>query len=257
MIKHPYYMIDFSASACMFEIRINDYPVINMNIEGQVSTTIPINFAILETGKQTISATVLPNLGEINLHQKAELKFNLKLFDVTNDFLFQSQLNEYQSDSIENKAIPVLKYIGTFDCEVPYKLNAWQNGKNLKDIEDCRKKLESEYSKIVKLINNGRFDEYINLISNREMNMRTSMYLSASESEARIKELLVDFSKGFKIQPISKDTVMCLYANNRVAVLKKLNGEPALSLINTETEEELMLDISFYIPEGKEEFEII
>ncbi|MBF8455572.1 hypothetical protein IV494_00115 [Kaistella sp. G5-32] len=47
MIKKPYYMIDFSASACLFEIRINDYPVAHMDIAGQVASTIPINFAIL------------------------------------------------------------------------------------------------------------------------------------------------------------------------------------------------------------------
>ena len=45
MLK-PYYMIDFSASACLFEIRINDYPVIQMNIEGRVSSMIPINYAL-------------------------------------------------------------------------------------------------------------------------------------------------------------------------------------------------------------------
>ena len=59
----PYYMIDFSGSACMFEIRVNDYPVITQDVEGQVSSMIPINYAILKDGIQTISATVLPYSG--------------------------------------------------------------------------------------------------------------------------------------------------------------------------------------------------
>jgi hypothetical protein len=50
---------------------------------------------------------------------------------------------------------------------------------------------------------------------------------------------------------------MMFYANDRVAALKKTNGEPALYLFNEETQEELMLDLSFHIPEGKTEFEVI
>lgn len=250
-------MIDFSASACMFEIRVNDYPVINMNIEGQVSTMIPVNYAILETGTQSISAMILPILGETKLNQKAELRFNIKLFDVTNDFVFEKQFNEYQSEYVEDKKLPIIKYVDVFQAEVPYKLNAWQNGENLNDIKDCRKKLDSAYHKIIDLINKREFTDYGKLISKREQNMATSMYLSNKESEDRMKDLINDFNSGFKVQPTSKDSVMIFYANNKVAILKKLNGEPALSLINNETEEELMLDISFYIPEGKELFEVI
>lgn len=57
--------------------------------------------------------------------------------------------------------------------------------------------------------------------------------------------------------PLSKDALLFLYAENKVAMLKKINGEPALSLENKETEEELMSDIAFYIPKGKEDFEVI
>lgn len=84
----PYYTIDFSAAACMFEIRVNDYPVLTLNIEGQVAINIPINFAILDKGKQTISAVVLPILGETILNPNAALHFtsqkekqHLKLFN--------------------------------------------------------------------------------------------------------------------------------------------------------------------------------
>lgn len=50
-------MIDFSSSACLFEIRVNDYPVIHMNVERQVARMIPINFAILESGVKSLSVT--------------------------------------------------------------------------------------------------------------------------------------------------------------------------------------------------------
>ncbi|WP_343686697.1 hypothetical protein [Chryseobacterium gleum] len=257
MIQQPYYMIDFSASACLFEIRINDYPVIHMNVEGQVASNIPINFAILKSGVQTISATILPNVGDVQLHPKSELKFNIKLFDVANDFVFDKQFGDYHSEAIEDKKKQIIKHVGSFTAEVPYQLSAWQNGRNLQDIKDSRKKLEQAYDHISRLIRENKFEDYKKSISRREENMAASMYLSKAESEERFTDLVKDFKSGFKIQPVSKDAVMFVCAENRVAFLKKVNGESALYLENPETEEELMLDISFYIPEGKEEFEII
>jgi hypothetical protein len=257
-MTQPYYTIDFSASACMFEIRVNDYPVINMNIEGQIATNIPINFAILESGAQTISVTILPMLGETQLHPKTDLHFNIKLFDVTTDFVFQNQFGEYQSEPIdEKKKLPILKYNSIFQAEVPYKLEAWQNGINLKDVKNLREKVDKTYQYLSQLIQIGNFEEYKRIISKRENNMATSMYLSKEESERRMNGLIEDFKSGFKVMPIASDSILQIYGNNKVAVLKKLNGEPAFYLENNETEEELMLDIALYIPNGKDEFEVI
>lgn len=256
-MQQPYYVIDFSASACMLEIRVNDYPVIHMNITNQVSSMIPVNYAILESGEQKITATILPVAGQTEIDKQAELKFNIKLFDVTNDFVFNSQFGDYQSKPVEDKKLPVIRYDGTFKAEVPYQLKAWQDGTNLKDLKNCREKLDSAYEKIIRLIQNERYDDYKKMISRREENMATSMYLSKGESEGRFKELLQEFSSGMKIQPVPQDAVMFLYSDNRTAVLKRLNGDAALYLVDPGTREELMLDITFYIPDGKDEFEII
>ncbi len=253
----PYYMIDFSASACMFEIRINDYPVITQNIEGQVSTYIPINYAVLESGEQVVSATMLPLLGETTIHPKANLRFKIMLFDVTNDFVYQEQFKEYQSVIDFNKKLPVLKYAVTFIAEIPYVLKAWQNGQDLSKIKEVSEKLVVAYQYIGRLINNKRYDTFKAIIERRENNMATSMYLSTQETQSRVLGLISDFKSGFKVMPISKGVVVQIYGNGKVAALKKINGESALYLYNEETKEELMLDITFYIPEGKTAFEVI
>lgn len=254
----PYYMIDFSASACMFEIRINDYPVITQNLEGQVSTLIPINYAILENGEQTISATMLPVLGEMQLHPKANLRFKVMLFDVTNDFVFKEQFEEYQSENIGDQQLPIIKKRGVFKAEVPYKLEAWQNGVDLNDVKDIKQKLFSAYYSLSKIISSEKYDVFQEKISNRESNMATSMYLAKKEAELRVSDLISDFGSGFQIVPIIKEnTVLCIYANGKAAALKKLNGESALYLFNEKRKEELMLDLTFYIPDGKSDFEII
>lgn len=257
-MTHPYYTIDFSASACMFEIRVNDYPVITMNVEGQVATSIPVNFAILEKGTQSISVIVMPMVGETKLHQKAELKFDIKLFDVVNDFVFKKQIGEYKMQPIDSKkVVPIINYASSFIADVPYKLDAWQKGTNLKDVKDVNEKLIKAYQNISNLINKGDYNAFSKAIEKREYNMTTSMYLSSAESKARVAELVSDFKNGFKVMPISGKSLVHKYGNGKVAAMKKLNGESALYLFSKETKEELMLDITFYIPEGKTEFEVI
>ncbi|WP_146052687.1 hypothetical protein [Aquimarina sp. I32.4] len=254
----PYYMIDFSASACMFEIRINDYPVITQNIEGQVATLIPINYAVLENGEQTISATMLPNTGEIELHPKANLRFKVMLFDVTNDFKFQNQFDEYQSKPIGDQKLPIIKKNGVFEAEIPYKLKAWQNGTDLNDVKDVKQKLLDAYHNLLSIIKNGKYEMFQEKIVNRELNMATSMYLSNKDAQARISELISDFESGFQVMPIIEESALLfIYSNGKTAALKKPNGESALYLLNRKTKEELMIDVTFYIPEGKSNFEII
>ncbi|CAM4124509.1 hypothetical protein [Flavobacterium jumunjinense] len=258
MKQKMYYTLDFSASACMFEIRVNDYPIIIMNMDGQVASTIPINYAILESGTQTIAVTILPLLGETKLDEKAEVKFDIKVFDVSNDFVFKEMFGEYKSEAINgSNEIPFVKYNSTFIANVPYALEAWQDGAELKDVKDLEQKLIKAYRNISDSIKNKNYNFFLETIKRREENMSKSMYLSNVESVSRTSELIEDFKNGFEIMPLSSDRVLHIYGNGKVAVFKKINGESALYLFNEETQEELMLDITFYIPKGKTDFEVI
>ena len=257
-MRQPYYMVDFSVAHCMFEIRINDISVMTLDIPGQVASMTPVNFSILESGVQTISATLLPHSGQLSLDPAAMLKFNIKLYDVDKDFVFKEQLAAYQFAPVkEEQKIPVLRHQLTFNATVPYQLKGWQEGTNLKDVEDMNEKLRTAYQNIATLINNKRYDRFKEVITNREHIMVTSMYMSPQQANARIDGLIEDFEAGFKVAPVPANAVLQTYGNGKMAALKKINGESALYLVNEETKEELMLDMMFYIPKGKTAFEII
>ena len=83
------------------------------------------------------------------------------------------------------------------------------------------------------------------------------MYLSKQESDGRINGLIIDFEAGFKVEPIAANAEVQIYGQNKIASLKKPNGESALVLLNKKTGEELMIDLSFYLPAGKKELEVI
>jgi len=256
----PYYMIDFSASACMFEIRVNDTPLITMNIEGQAATKIPINQAISKSGKQEITIKMLPLLGKSSLSSVAQLNCTIQLYEVFNNyFTFNKQLEGYESPKIdEEKVVPLLINTTTFDAKIPYQLrDHWKSGQDLNNIDDLDLKLRKAYLLLGKIINEDKYDLFSKKMANREFNMATSMYLSDKASKSRLNGLITDFKNGFNVMSLSENAIVILSAYGKKAALKKPNGEPALSFINKVSKEELMLDVEFYLPEGSDQFEII
>lgn len=156
----------------------------------------------------------------------------------------------------ENQKTPLLTTSGEFLAEIPYSLTKWNDGENLKDIENLKEKLIDAYNNLAELLKNQKYSEFVEKYKVREKNMAVSMYLSTSESNARMNSLIDDAKNGFEVMPFPK-AIIKFYGYGKLATLKKLNGEPAFYLYNKETQEELMIDQMFYIPKGKTEFEII
>lgn len=259
-MKQPFYVIDFSSASCRFEIRVNDIPVIDMNMDGQVASQTPINYAILESGIQKVSAYIFPLQDQYELLEGASLSFKINLFDVENGFDFQKEIIDVGEIALHKKAVktPVsVAVTDSFQATVPYKLDGWKNGRDLTKIKYTNEKLREAYTRIAYMIKNKDYQALENSMMIREQRMATSLYLSENESSARLKSLIDDFESGFIVKPIPSDAIVHLYGNSRIGVLKKLNGESALFLENPETEEELMLDLAFYIPNDTTEFEII
>ncbi len=260
MIKEPYYMINFSAAACLFEIRVNDIPVTTLDTKGQIATRIPINYAISESGKQEVSIKILPISGTSKLSEAAALSYTIELYDVNgNNFNFKNQYKGYQSPKIDKeKIIPILTHKTTFEAKIPYQLkDHWKEGQNLKDIDNLNVKIRNTYLRLGKLISNGNYDLLAKKMENREYNMATAMYLSSKEAKARIASLINDLKNGYNFMMLDEKAVPVVSAYGKKVALKKPNGEPALSFGNKEKNEQIMLDIEYYLPKNTSDFEII
>ena len=252
-----YYELDCSALMCYFQIRINDVEVFSLNVDGQGSMDIPINQGILQKGVHEIEVRMSSLSGTHQLHKEAYVRYKVIEFDVSSgDFKFIKQFENHQTPAVQ-KGLPFIMQKSRFEANVSYKLDAWQKGKDLKDIKDIKSKLLFTYNKIISDINNGNHDNFIKAYSKRENNISTSMYLNETEKKTRIKKLISNFSTGFKAMPLSKDVIVEYSAYGKLVCLKRLNGMSALYLENKETDEELILPITFFIPEGKTEFEVI
>ena len=255
----PYYIVDFSAVNCLIDIRVNDVSVFCMNIDGQVSTIVPANNAILESGKQRVTYNILPLLGEFSLRNNTSFSASVWLYDTSGDTIVANkEITKFEMP--ENKtgiSLPLYKGEDVFFAEVPYKLHAWQNSQDLSKIEDLKALVYSTYRKLEAIINNGQYEQFANMIQKREENIATCMYLSEEEKKGRITELVGIIQTGFKIVPVSEKDIMIVFGNDKLVALRKLDGNTALLLRNEKTEEELGLEVQFHLEQGKTELSII
>lgn len=257
-MKQIYYELDCSALMCYFEVRINDVCVFSLNVDGQASMDIPINSGILEKGEHDIEIRVLPLSGGKELHKEAYVRYKVIEYDVSSgDFKFVQQFENFQTPPVQ-MGIPFIIHKSVFMANVSYKLDAWQNGVNLKDIGfNIKEKLIVEYKQIISDLNNENYNSFIDKYKRKEKNTAVAMYLSPEESQNRIVNLIDDFKTGFKVMPITDDVYVQYSAYNKLASLKRINKMSALYLENPKTEEEIVLDVNFYIPKGQTEFELI
>lgn len=263
MIRQPYYTIDFTAIYCKFEILVNDIPIICLETDGQMSPNVPINFGIPLSGKQKLEINIFPVSGQNFIDEKTKIEYTIRLFDV-----FGNNFNHIK-DCVTNKILlekgkklPSFKHNTFFEAEVPYTLNTYESSKDLtiflkNDRDKLFNKLDAIYKKISDCFVNKKYDTLYEIIKEREQNMADSMYLTDIDSRARFNSIIEDAENGFLPMPLPLDKVLKIYGNGKLATYKKTNGEPAFFLYNKNTKEELMLDLIFHIPKGKEEFWVI
>ncbi|WP_010520519.1 hypothetical protein [Aquimarina agarivorans] len=257
-MKEPYYMVNFSASACLFEIRINDQPVLTMNVEGQVSTSIPVNYTISSSGKQEVTIKILPLSGTSELSKKASLNYSIKYYDTTVGFNLIDTFDGFESAPVNDEKLPLIVGGSFFEAEIPYSLrDYWKNGKDIVDVKNYILEIRKAYKEIANLIVTSRYDILKQKMENREYNMATSMYLSAKDSQNRINRMINDFKNGYNQLIFDEKSLPVISAYGKKISLKRLNGDPVLSFGSIEEQEQIMLDIEFYWSKETKQFEII
>ncbi|WP_409415795.1 hypothetical protein [Flavobacterium sp. PS2] len=253
-----YYELDCSALMCYFEVRINDVCVFSLNVDGQAAMDIPINGGILEKGEHNIEIRVLPLPGSLELHKEAFVRYKVIEYDVSfGDFKYIQQFENFQTSPAQT-GIPFIIHNSVFMANVSYKLDAWQNGVDLKDVSfNIKDALISEYEKMINSLTDENYNDFIGKFKKKEKNNAIAMYLNQDESQSRIAALVDDLKTGFKVMPIANDSYVEYSAHNKLATLKRMNRMPAFYFENSETREEIVLDVRFCTLKGKTELEVI
>jgi len=156
-IKHypqePIYYIYVANSLCVYEVLVNDYPI-HLNYEyQQLATPIYINEAILKSGRQKITYRLYPAPKEFNggsdvfdgetTCEITVCKQDLKRSG-SHEELIEDKLPTQEVQVGETGAQKVKQFIGKgqkyyehtfyFDATVPYEIEGWSKGQDLRKI---------------------------------------------------------------------------------------------------------------------------
>lgn len=259
MTSKPYYIIDFLAANCFIDIRVNDVSVFSSNLEGQLDTGMPINYAILGAGEQRVNYTVLPLLGETQLKETAYFSAAICLYDGNGDTIVKlEELDQYTTPQEKTGIIPLYRHETVFNAPVPYHIEAWQNSTDLKDmdVKTLRTMVENEFKKIERMFDSYQYMRFMDMIAKKEADTATSMYLTDNNKKERANSLLKLLQTGFKVVPPSPEDLLMFYGYGKLVALKNKDGHSAF-LLKDNTGQNLYIDLKFHLPKGSNELMII
>ena len=149
----------------------------------------------------------------------------MKLFDVYNDSF--SHVKDCLNNKIQvNEKMPNFKQASFFEADISYTISSFENSVDLssavkENTSNIHNKLDLIYKRISDCFANKQYDVLYEIIKNREKNMAIAMYLSEADVNARIKSLIEDSENGFLPMPLSKDKVLKVYGDGKLATYKK------------------------------------
>ncbi|WP_316804295.1 hypothetical protein [Pedobacter nototheniae] len=281
--NEPLYYIYVNHEQCFFEVLVNDIPRFQYFEDGSMMTPITLNNYIYHSGKQTITYRLCPQTkrtyGEGFNILTPYTKFDVKLYvhnnaDTTNSFDKQKLLlSHHAATKADGKSFigdgkDYYEYTLSFDAVVPYRLDGWENSKDLSkmDQKELLTKTEKAYQYYWNLIKDKKSDDYFRLIFKGNAAEITATYISQEalkESESEDKFIFNEAT--FKLEPLN-NYKMHLYGNGKIVCLEQTsedlrlkNKTPIWGKYKTaEGETRVRFNkIYLHIPKGKDTFEIL
>lgn len=241
-MQKPYYNLDFGATMCKLQIKVNNFEVFMLNIDGNVASEIPLNGGIFGSGEQQLEVRALPLDGEKTLHPQANFHYQVKAVDVNtaNWNLIKSFDKQQVGPDPKNQFFLLSKSV--FLADVPYTVHNWADlgkidEKNLKD------RVFGKYNEIVQAGKKGDYNKLFAAIELTESRNALTLYLSKEEVDARVDAIKADIKAGFKMMELEQTCSLEIAANGRLCRLVRPDGNSAMALENEETQEELIIDL--------------
>ncbi|MGS2737976.1 hypothetical protein [Sinomicrobium sp. M5D2P17] len=263
--ERPYYSIEFSntGSTINFEILVNDVPVVKfLNEEGGISSAVPINTAILESGQQSIKVNAYPPMGKQLIKQEQKDILSVKVSYLPDAWSTSSQnevvIFELPQINIPGDGVPYWKYEGEFEAEVPYHLSGWLKSRNLKEVDDLEEKVFRKFRELQKILANKDTKLLLELSGKKNTEIYTSLFLKKEDIKGR--EDFMEIEEDEEVIPLDDTVILKFYGNNRLVTLEYPDGESALRTKIREEgfeDEIITYDILLHIPIGTEDLEII
>lgn len=281
------YTLDVT-TLCTFDLYINDIPAKINGIAG--GYLIDINDYVLRNGKYKIKAIFYTNPDENVVINKTN--FNLYSFYKDKGVKVDASLKKLQNlpipDLTSTKPIIINKEWEVEITDLPYKLAGWENSRVFKDKDNVwlEPKVVEFYEKVRKVLNEGKGDDYIKLLENRNAEFKIFDFETDEnivKGNNAMKDRINKYASGnmvpledYTLKIYGQGRLVCLERNCNIKIKTSNNSYRTIKEINENTNSEKNLEtrgwsplilnstkavrrytIYLHMPKGSEQFEII
>ena len=288
-VKHypnePLYYIYIYSNICLYEVLVNDYPVVKNYDYGTYATPFYINSAILKSGTQKITLRLhpigkyqdmfdLPNFTkdtkmEIKVYEndnatglKIENAKLVKTYTTPTKTMMLGQDKDIKEEWFVAEGKDYYEASFTFDAQVPYEIEGWSKGQDLRKFDQklLEQKVVEFYKQKSKIYSPPNLDE---IAKRKYMSLRDQMiaeYEDRNYIQDAWNEYVMDYNSSYKIQPLLKNYKLEFYGENKLVILLntstdvRYRSKTALTahFIDKDGDESLdFLSFVLYLPEGK------
>lgn len=254
-----YYIAKVFVRHCLADIRINDVPLLKQNVDADLTAEMPINHLIEHSGHQVLTLHVYPKLGELTLNSGAQCSVEIWRYDGSGPKIIP--IEQVCSSSLAvgeaDKTLPSKYDNKSFLADVSYQIQRWSDCEEITDSRKVASEVASLYQKIGKMLANKQYNQYLELLKNREQAICKALSLDEDEASLRNQMLFECLDEGFVLQPLKGGKQMHFYANKRIVTVLDDDLRSALRFQNEETGEVLAIELFLGIKKGQRSLSIV
>ncbi len=254
-MSKPYYLLEFSVSACRFIVEINDLEILNLPVEDGMSSMLPINHGIFKSGNQKVKIT-LESLQEGVFNLEQATIFKIIEYSAGHTLEFKNDIKAFAPDFKDNGKKHSYEAQTTFTAIMPYEIASWAEGVNLTDINRLEERLDNFYATVKSLFKRKEYIKIREIFSRKENNIASMMYLNQEQSDARLNSIFQDMENGFEFD----DSIIAIpyfLKNGKVVSFRNPLGSPAIKLVNAELGEEIYVELNVMMDKSKMTFQVV
>lgn len=248
-----YYIAKVFIRHCLVDIRINDVPLLKQNVDADLTAEMPINHLIERSGHQALTLHMYPKLGELALISGAQCSVEVWRYDGSGPKIIPIEQVCSSSLAVEDadKTLPFKYDNKVFLANVSYQIQRWSDCEEITDSRKIASEVASFYQKIGKMLANKQYNQYLELVKNREQAICTSLSLDEDEVNLRNQMLFECLDEGFVLQSLKGGKQMHFYANKRIVTVLDDDMRSALRFQNEETGEILAIELFLGTKKGE------
>lgn len=243
--QEPYYLVDFNSSICNFDIFINDMPAFTHHVGGAVSSHMPVNHFILDSGLQNIKINVLPLKGEDSLRPDGFITIKVFSYDAsTENYENTVEVFKYEKLDFSENKLPVVNLTNQFKADVNYRIAGWKISESFNTDTVNKFEIEKYFKFIHSLFKEKNIEGIYSEMKDRFEEIDISMYLGTVDNRLELSKLFGELAGGkFVLDEFPASTNVKFFGDGNVCTLTDTEDKPIIHYTNKETNEEFSLPL--------------